>query len=126
MRLSYEEKRKLAVKGQLFDERGKLVTLMELDREEARKNKQPETEVDKQLQVLQKTMNAMMELASQSEANRQTIMEAMANIKLPTIQAPIVNIKPVIKLDDWTKIESEVTAYGDDGKIKKIMHTRIK
>jgi len=123
MRLTPEQERKLARNKNLHDKEGNQLKPSDLDRDEITPAEKPK--VDKQIQVLQNTMDAMMSLAKQGEANRQAVMTAMNNINIPNNPAPIINFKPVIPSDNWKEFESEVVEHFPGGRIKKIIHRRI-
>jgi hypothetical protein len=124
MKLTPEQERRLARSQNLHDEEGNRVKPSDLDKEAA--PPKPKTEpVDKQLQALQSTMDAMMQLAKQSDKDRQIVMEAMGKMSASVIPAPIINFKPIMPSDDWKEVESEVTDRDNLGRIKKIRHVRL-
>jgi hypothetical protein len=123
MKLTPAQERKLARNKNLHDEEGNQVKPSDLDRDEITPEVKPE--VDMQLHTLQKSLDSIMEIASQGEANRQAIVDAVSKIKLPSNPAPIINFKPVIPSDNWKEFESEVVEHFPGGRIKKIIHRRI-
>jgi hypothetical protein len=123
MIIPLEEQKKLARKGLLFDDQGNRIKPSDLDAEET--IPPPKREIDKQLQVLQNTMDAMMAMAKQSDASRQFVIEALSQMSNKVNPAPIVNVKPIMPSDDWKEFESEVVEHFPGGRIKKIVHRRI-
>ncbi len=119
MKISDSRRKELAREGKLRDEKGDKVKPFVL------KDKPPPEPVDKQLQTLQRAMDAMLKLAEQGESNRKVITEAMAKMAA-TVQGiqPSVEVEAVMPGDAWQEAESEVTEWAN-GRIKRIVHRRI-